>query len=211
MNSTTINPILMEHIMSGSPLIFPVSETVIATNPNEISLSITNSVPELSSFATENPFTCNTYSIAQPIGLIEKSKKSKTRHNSTVNPCNNDENDSKRIKSNLLGITKISEAADYIQEILSRLSSLEKFCNQLKNENKKLRQESNKSSKGKINNFWDTTQGQCDYGARLKQIEFDFTNKINDIEKNSLKISEDLDKSNVIVKRLLDSEVNLCK
>ncbi len=27
--------------------------------------------------ATENPFTCNTYSIAQPIGLIEKSKSQK--------------------------------------------------------------------------------------------------------------------------------------
>ena len=136
MNSTTINPILMEHIMSGSPLIFPVSQTVISTNSNEISLSTTNSVPELSSFTTENPFTCNTFSIAQHNGLIEKSKKSKTRHNSSVIPCNNDEDNSKRSKSNLLGITKISEAADYIQEILSRLSSLEKFCNQLKNENK---------------------------------------------------------------------------
>ena len=124
MNPTTINPILMEHIMSGSPLIFPVSEKVTSTNPNEISLNITNSVPEPYSFATENPFTYNT-------------KKSKTRHNSSVIPCNNDENDSKRIKNNLLGITKISEAGEFIQEILSRLSSLEKFCNQLKNENKK--------------------------------------------------------------------------
>ncbi len=33
--------------------------------------------------------------------------------------------------------------------------------------------------------------------------------KFNDIEKNSLKLSVNLDKSNVIVKRLLESEVNL--
>jgi hypothetical protein len=85
---------------------------------------------------------------------------------------------------------------------------LKKLCNQLKNDNKKLRQDSNKISKGKINSFWDSTQGQVDYGARIKQIEFDFM-KFNDIEKNSLKLSVNLDKSNVIVKRLLESEVNL--
>jgi hypothetical protein len=33
-------------------------------------------------------------------------------------------------KKNFLGITQIAQAADYIQDILQRLSSLEKTCSQ---------------------------------------------------------------------------------